>query len=513
MHRFARALFAALLFAFCLHAAAQETAPVWPDAQWQHATPEALGMDSRALATLVEYGANVQMDSLIVTRHGKVVAEAYYAPFKAGMKHRINSATKGVVAALAGIAVGQGVLAGTDTPVLQLLADRTAANVDDRKRAMTLQSLLDMTSGMAWTEPLSAASLPESMIAMQRSADWQQFIIDQQMVLPPGRAFNYNSGNSHLVSAIIARKTGMSTQDFAAQQLFKPLGITDFLWRKDPQGISIGGFGLYLQTPDMAKIGYLYLHRGAWNGAQIVPSAWVDKVFGATTVMTPMAGWRYADFWWTLPGRKAYMALGYKRQVIMVLPDIGVVAAMTGRGFYPIENVIDQIKRAVKSDQALAADPDAHASLRDKIEEYATEKATAAPMATPALAQAISGKAYRLANNAWGWTELTLHLGEAPSYEVVSHSARGAGSIRKASRPLGMDGRFAIFDSGKEVVASKATWTDDRTLTLIVRLPQEASTLTFELRFEGDSVRLVHTNEFGQKRTVTGELQSAAHEE
>ncbi|MDB5872654.1 MAG: beta-lactamase [Ramlibacter sp.] len=421
------------------------------------------------------------------------------------MKHRINSATKGVVAALAGIASGQGVLGSTDTPVLDFFPDRVPANPDARKKAMTLQTLLDMTSGIDWTEPLTNA-VPESLIALERSADWQRFVLDRPMAQQPGSTFNCNSGGSHLVSAIIARKVGMDTQDYAAQQLFKPIGVGDFRWRKDPQGVSTGGFGLYLQTPDMARIGYLYLNHGAWNGAQIVPRAWVDKVFNASVPMGPMAGWRYGDFWWTLPARKAYLAVGYKRQLIIVLPELGVVAAMTGRTHYPIENVIDHLTGAVKSDQALPANPQAFESLQAKIQDVAVEKASGVPPA-PALAREISGKKYRMANNEWGWKELTLNLDGTPSYDVVSYTARGASTTRMVTRPLGMDGRFATSQSAEGIVASKAGWVDGSTLSMLVRLPEEALDLTYQVRFDGRRVEITQINEFGQRRAVTGEME------
>jgi CubicO group peptidase (beta-lactamase class C family) len=507
MHQFPKFLAALCSLSFCLDATAQASAPAWPGPEWQKATPEELGMDSQALATLVEYGSNVQMDSLIVVRHGKVVAEAYYAPFKAGMKHRINSATKGVVAALAGIAAGQGVLGSTDAPVLNFFADRSPANLDARKKAMTLQTLLDMTSGMDWTEPLNAA-VPQTLLALQRSADWQQFVLDRPMARAPGSSFNYNSGNSHLVSAILARTTGMNTEDFAAKHLFKPLGITDYRWRQDPQGVSTGGFGLYLQTPDMARIGYLYLHHGAWNGTQIVPREWVGKVYRASVPMWTTGSWRYGDFWWTLPERKAYMAVGYNRQIIMVLADIGVVAAMTGRNHYPIENVIDHLTGAVKSERAMEANPQALALLREKIKEAATEKASAIVSRTPALAREISGKTFRLEGDNWGWKELRLHLGDAPSYEVVSHPARESQAATQVTGPLGMDGRFAIIESPDgTVVASKAAWLDDSTLMVTVRLPEEASTLTYQLRFNEGRLQITQTNAFGQQRTATAEMQ------
>jgi CubicO group peptidase (beta-lactamase class C family) len=113
---------------------------------------------------------------------------------------------------------------------------------------------------------------------MGRSPVWVQYILDRPMQSAPGDEFNYNSGNQHLLSAILTKLTGMSTLEYAKAKLFAPLGINDLDWWRDPQGITIGGFGLFLQPRDMAKIGYLYLRNGAWEGKQLLPPAWIDKV-------------------------------------------------------------------------------------------------------------------------------------------------------------------------------------------------------------------------------------------
>ena len=491
----------------CLPLDAQTQAGPWPTQQWATATPEELGMDSAALAALVDFGAAGDMDSLVVTRHGRLVAEAYYAPFKPGMRHKINSATKGVVAALTGIAIEQGKLSGAAQPVLPLFADRNIANVDDRKRAMTVQHLLDMTSGLDWTEPLTDAP-PDSMIDMRRSADWVQFILDRPMAQAPGTAFNYSSGNSHLLSAILARQTGMSVPDFATQHLFKPLGISDVVWQKDPQGLAIGGFGLYLQTRDMAKIGYLYLRGGQWEGAQIVPRSWVNKVYQARVSMvfppTTSTSLRYGDQWWTHPERKAYMAVGYHRQIILVMPQEGLVAAMTGRKHYAITEMLELMARSVKSDGALAPNPEGAALLAQRVREAASEKLVVA--AAPALAQGISGKTYRLAPNNLGVREFTLHLTASPSYDIVSYVARGSSETKKVSLPLGLNGQFMPGDATDGAAfVSKASWTGPDTLTLVARRPQEADTVRYVLKFSGKQVAVSFINAFGFQQNLTGE--------
>ena len=264
------------------------------------------------------------MDSLLVVRHGRIVAEAYYAPFRPGMRHLVNSVTKAVVGTLAGIAVQSGEIASVDEPVLESFRWRTVANAEGSKAQLKIAHLLDMTSGLDWNEPLTAAP-PETMLEMARSRDWVGFVLDRPMAHAPGTVFNYNSGDWHLVSAILARKTGLDTLEYARRTLFAPLGIADATWRADPQGVRSGGFGLSLQPRDMAKIGYLYLQRGRWAGQRIVSEAWIDRVFHATVDMnlgsTPR--FRYASGWWTIPEKRAYLAVGFLRQLIIVLPDVG----------------------------------------------------------------------------------------------------------------------------------------------------------------------------------------------
>jgi CubicO group peptidase (beta-lactamase class C family) len=507
MHSFHRVLAASVCVMSLLApnvAFAQAPAPVWPGKEWVRATPEEMGMDSKALATLVEFGGNVQMDSLFVTRWGRAVTEAYYAPFQSGMKHRINSSTKAVIGALAGIAAGQGAL-DPNAPVVSYYKDRTIANLDDAKRAMTVQQLLDMTSGLAWTEPLVENPVNESLIALERSRDWQQYILDRPMAQAPGTGFHYNSGNSQLASAIIGRATAMPTRDFAAKHLLGPLGIQDFRWRLDPQGVAIGGWGLYLHPADMARFGYLYLNHGEWNGTQVVPRAWADKVFNAKVPMFPTGGWVYADGWWTLPQRGAYLAVGFNRQLILVMPQLGVVAAVTGRSAYPIENVIDHLARAARSSSPLPADPQGQALLQAAVDGAAVGKPLFPAAPPPAIAEEVSGKTYGFAPNEWGWKELTLRLGATPSFDLVVFTSRTSDATQRVSLPLGMDGKFAIATSPEGLTAIQAGWTDASTLSAAVHLPEEAAKRLYELRFAGSRVDVTLTNSVGKKSSFAGQ--------
>ena len=349
----------------------------WPTAGWVTSTPEAQGVSSAALADLVDFGAASEMDSLLVVRHGRIVVDAYYAPFRAGQMHVVNSVTKAVVGTLVGIAAKEERIGRLDQPVVDLFFDRTIANPSAEKKAITLETLLDSNSGLDWNEPLTDAP-PASMLEMARSRDWVGFVLDRPMAQPPGRAFAYDSGTWHLLSAILAKKTGMDTLAYARQVLFGPLGIADAQWRQDPQGIRAGGFGLFLQPRDMAKIGYLYLHHGQWAGEQLLPPAWSEHVFHATVDMSLGSAppFRYANGWWTIPDRHVYMAVGYLRQLIIVLPDLDAVAVVTGRRHYPFLSLIDRVAAAAKSPAPLPADDAGAARLEARVREAAIEKAT-----------------------------------------------------------------------------------------------------------------------------------------
>lgn len=490
--RFVPRLFALTYLVFCLvlpvGAVAAPTS--WPTGDWPSSTPEAQGMSSNALADLVDFGAANAMDSLLVIRHGQIVAEAHYAPFGPGLKHAVNSVTKAVVGTLAGIAFKDGVLGPLDQAVLGLFPERKIANVDANKKAMTLDSLLDLTSGLDWREPLSNAP-PETMLQMARSSDWVGFILDRPMAQAPKLAFNYDSGTWHLVSAILARKTGRNTAEYASQKLFTPLGIADTTWRQDPQGITVGGYGLFMHPRDMAKIGYLYLQKGQWAGQQILDPKWVDQVYQASVDMRigTAPAFHYASGWWTIPDKRAYMAVGFLRQLIIVLPDSDVVAVVTGKRHYPFVPLIDRITEAVKSATDLPADAAGGVRLAGRIKDAAIEKPSEVGPAS-ALASTISGKTYRFEANALGVKSLMLDLVSAtPSYELtLDRSATGLPDERVSAR-LGLDGYFRVNEKGGDLPrAAKGQWLDKTSFQIVSQSLLEGVVTTSTLTFRGNQL-------------------------
>lgn len=319
------------------HATSISAAPdYWPTAGWRSATPESQGMDSGKLADMLEQiQRGDAIDSLTIIRHGYLVLDAYVHPFHKGLKHNVYSCTKSVTSALVGIALQQGHIPAVSHPLLGFFPERTVAHLDDRKQAITLEHLLTMTSGLHCRD--TSRYQWAGWRAMQQSGDWAQYILDLPMEAAPGARFNYCNGVSYLLSAILQRATGMPTLDFARQHLFGPLGITDVHWRSSPQGVTIGGSNLSLTPHDMAKIGWLYLNHGHWDGRQVVPAAWVEASTRGhvRTGRFPYYGYQ----WWSdsIPSQQQpdkpmvdyYAALGYKGQAIFVVPAQQLVAVFT----------------------------------------------------------------------------------------------------------------------------------------------------------------------------------------
>jgi CubicO group peptidase (beta-lactamase class C family) len=499
------------------------TETVWPTTGWQTSTPEEQGIDSKELAKLIEFGAERfaagpsltpanRLESLLVTRHGKIVVEVYYPPYAAGIPHHLYSVTKAVIGTLTGIALKDGLLDSTDHRVLQFFDGRKIANLDQQKEAMTVQNLLDMTSGIQWTQPLDESNF-ESAIEMLRSSDWVQFVLDRPMAAAPGDTFNYSNGNTHLLSAIITKITGMSAEDYAKEKLFGPLGITNIFWQHDPQGFAEGGDGLFLLPRDMAKIGYLYLRDGNWEGKQLLPPTWIERISHAAVRMTYPPRLLYSNLFWAFADKHIYMAVGHHNQVIMVFPELDVVAVTTGRATSSLGELADLISSSVKSNTSLPVDEAGTKLLADKIVDVSTEKRSEVGR-TAQKATSISGKIYKFPPNTINVKSLSLDLTDPhPRFEMQAYTTDIGKPAPEFTGPIGLDGLYRRgeltyvglgprFQGAPRVNAVKGNWQDDRTFVLDrqilgLGLPSEQWTLTFD----GDRINVAY--KFGNAPEVS----------
>lgn len=329
----------------------------WPTVDWRTADPADHGFDADELAEverMVEENYT-SVRSILVVRDGVLVYERYWQGLDADDGHDVRSVTKSVVGALVGIALADGAIDSLDETVGELLGDHIPPEADPRMAEVTVRHLLSMTSGLPADET-GIAGDPTILPAIERSPDRLRAGLSLPLRADPGARWAYSNVSSDLLAAIVAEATGRSVLDFARQRLFGPLGIeTDgayepvvvgwpptpeqveryeaspVAWPTDAQGRHWGALGLRLPARDLAKIGFLYLNEGRWDGEQIVPA---DYVRNSTTPGDKSTGSRdwYGWQWWIArdSGPRAYSARGYGTQVIEVVPGLDLVTVVTG---------------------------------------------------------------------------------------------------------------------------------------------------------------------------------------
>jgi CubicO group peptidase (beta-lactamase class C family) len=365
----------------------------FPTKQWSTAQPGTVGLDASKIAALdadIAGGKYGLVDSMLVIRCGKLAYEDSYphdygkiygerAKKQGPLNHDVNgpynyfssefhpfyrrtdlhtmqSVSKTVTSVTIGIAMGRkDFVADLDAPILKYFDEHKLANLDDRKRRITLRNLLTMSAGLEWNEDVAYDDPKNSADVMEATHDWVQYVIDRPMESDPGTKFVYSSGITQLLSHIFNKVIGRNVDEYAAEYLFKPLGI-HYHWKHSPTGLPDTEGGLYLSSRDFAKIGYLYLNGGRWDGKQLVPEDWV-KASVKPYIETGQGGSKYGFQWWLEPyGQQrdqfAWAAEGFGGQELRVVPELGLIFVLTGWDILPStperpHDALDRIVAAV----------------------------------------------------------------------------------------------------------------------------------------------------------------------
>jgi CubicO group peptidase (beta-lactamase class C family) len=318
----------------------------WPTRGWRTAAPQDHGINPSVLTGIDNQARTAfpGLRSVLVVRGGELVVERYYHGSAAAEYHNVFSVTKSVTSALVGIALGDHRIRSLHQTVGELLGRQLPATADPRMAKVTVEQLLTMTAGIP-ADPENGDALP----AMFTSRDWVRFVLGQSLAGRPGTRFAYSSGGSQLLSAIVTEATGQNLLAFARARLFTPLGIaTDpaahpvltpehqpsferagFAWAQDPQGYQVGGSFLKLTARDLAKLGYLYLKNGRWEGRQVVPGGYV---WASTQLQSrPPGPAKYGYHWWVISQDEphGFFARGFGGQYLLVLPSLDLVVVIT----------------------------------------------------------------------------------------------------------------------------------------------------------------------------------------
>lgn len=304
---------------------------------WAVSTPAAEGLNSALLRDFLEsvrVGRSPVVDSVILVRHGRLVAEGYFNGYGPETLHDLRSTGKSFTSALAGIAIEQQ-LFQLDDPIASLVPQfESHANMDARKRAISIRNLLDMRSGLEcndWNEGSRG-----NEVRMYQTRDWVGFILDLPMASTPGTAASYCTGGVVVLGQIIAWRSGMTLDAYASAYLFGPLGIQQSFWRRSPDGSATGGGGLKLRPRDAAKLGALYLNGGVWNGTRVVSADWVAR---SRENVTRLGNDGYGLLWWKRSFAHgnatvdSYFTSGNGGNFIFVFPALDLVAVFTGSNY------------------------------------------------------------------------------------------------------------------------------------------------------------------------------------
>jgi len=362
-----------LIAGYAAPSVAQEV--LWPIRGWPTSTPEEQGLDGSSFTRLdgeIKAGTYGYIDRMVVVRNGRLVVSERYEndyqeisrgyegalgcgadtcpdeaaaanpynyyhpsthPFYQGRTvHTLQSITKSVAATLVGVAITRGEIESMEAPLLSFFEDYDLSGVDERLHQATLADLLTMRSGIEWHEQDRPFDDTNTTLQLEGSEDWIQFTLDQPMDAASGEKWVYNSGGSHLMSGVIKNATGRFIDAYAEAYLFGPLGIDDYHWKKTPKGFPDTEGGLYLEAEQLAKIGYLYLQGGVWEGQRILDADFVASATALQVERVNAPGWGYGYQWWRLDrgGEEIWAGLGFGGQFLLVLPAHDLIGVVNG---------------------------------------------------------------------------------------------------------------------------------------------------------------------------------------
>ena len=464
----------------------------------QRSIPEKEGVASQGILNFI--GAVEQTGeewhSFVFLRHGKIIAEGWWNPYRQELKQTVYSASKTFTSTAIGFAVSEKLLS-VDDKVISFFPDLLPDTVSPYLAQMSVKNLLSMAAGQN-PEPFD----------ITKGEQWVKHFLAAPVVDEPGTKFLYNSMASYMLSAIIQKVTGKRTFDYLYPRLFEPLAIRDVDWEISPEGINTGGWGLRVHTEDMAKLGQLYLQKGKWNGRQILPESWIEEATTAKIVQKPdiSAEERAKDDWaqgycyqiWRCT-HNAFRADGAFGQYIVVMPDQDAVIAIQG----DIKNmqkalslVWDYLLPAIQ-DKALPEDKAAEAALKQKLASLAI----APPKGAVSSLQPSmdNGTIYMLTDNGQNEKVSIRFTGDTcflnwMDYPLVFGKEQWIAGETLMPPPNLIANKASFREFPPFKTYGSYCWTDEQTLSLSLKHIETPHTERLELSFDGDSIHTKISN-------------------
>jgi CubicO group peptidase (beta-lactamase class C family) len=467
------------------HAAAQKPF------SFPRGTPEAHGVSSGALLDLVEALDRIDgMNSFMLVRHGGVIAEGWWAPYRAEDNHELYSLSKSFTSTAVGMAAAEGKLS-IDDEVLKFFPEDAPEKPSANLKQMRVRDLLTMNTG-------NQDEIPTAVDKMSVKA-----FLTNAVPHKPGTHFKYNTPATFMLSAIVQKQTGQTVAAYLQTRLFEPLGIANPLWNTNFQGISLGGYGLNVRTEDIARFGQLYLQKGNWQGKQLIPKDWVEMATSkqVSNGSNPKSDWDQGygfQFWRCRNG--AYRGDGAFGQYCIVLPEQDAVIAITS-GVKDMQGVLNLSWEKLLPAFGKGPLPPDVTSETLKAKMASLKVRPAEGNETSPMAAKISGRKFLFPANEQKLEAVTVTSDKAgPGVTVAIQQNGVTHQFASSYRTWQKDpGSFGIYVD--QPAAATSAWSTEDTFTIKQCFTETPYYVTYKLRFEGDKVTYDAESNVGFRNT------------
>jgi len=463
--------------------------------------PEAQGIPSAAVIAFLNTvkEKKLELHSLMLLRHGQVVAEGWWKPYALDIPHMLFSLSKSFTSTAMGLAAAEGKLSLNDA-VVSFFPEDVPAEVNSNLAAMEIRHLLMMGTGHDQDTT--------SKLQQCEDGNWVKAFLDAPVEHAPGTHFVYNSGATYMLAAILQKVTGQTLLEYLQPRLFEPLGIEGATWESCPRGINVGGWGLNVTTEDIAKFGQLYLQKGVWNEQRLLQEEWVDEATSAQIsngdggVSDWAQGYGY-QFWQCRHG--VYRGDGAFGQFCIVMPEQNAVLAMTS-GTNDLQGVLDvvwdHLLPAMES-SPLPANQDSQLKLADELQKLALPLPHLQP-GSPFEA-IINGKEYKLEDNEPLWESISMSF--ETNKAVILLSKAGNEYTINLGRGVWVEGTTPLFQEEYKRFVGSFTWEQENTLQLTLRFIETPFSIHVHILFDGDNIVLSqNTNVLAEKPEIRGRI-------
>jgi CubicO group peptidase (beta-lactamase class C family) len=480
---------------------------------WISSSPEKQGVASTGvlefLAAWSESRAALrsELHSFMMIRHGRVIAQGWWRPYRAAAIHHMHSLSKSVTSTGVGFAVAEGKLK-LDDRVTSFFPNDLPSNASDNLSALRVRDLLTMSVGhVDGSNPIT------------ETRNWVKSFLAMPIVHPPGSIFIYDPGATYMLSAIVQKVCGQRLVDYLQPRLFEPLNVSGMTWETCPLGISTGGWGLSVTTETVAKFGQFYLQKGQWGGKQLLPTWWVDEATTFQIQQPPDANAEIHSDWnqgygfqfWRCR-HNAYRGDGAAGQFCIVMPDQDAVIAITGEtgDIQGLLNLVWDLLLPAMHEETLPEDAMSEERLRSELSSLTLPLATGT--AKSSAVSRVSGKVFQLEPNSLGALSVSFRF-QGGSCLFTLRDKTGSHAVQCGLNKW-KDGTTDMPGTPPDPpaerppyfkVAGAAVWQNDRTLEMRWRFYEMGHGDTVTCRFDGDQVTVEFLDSIAQTVSTQAE--------